>query len=181
MELLERELIMPYDHNKYHNHEFHECNPEESYYDNHEHEFPKIDCSLRYYKTFGVRNPYYKCVDYYLLNHITETGVRKDKRAVHRCVLEDYIETFLGKGFKFQLDPNINIKQYYGSIVVWLKASYRKLRELGVTYSNLSEHDSAILVIRRILSKFVCEEEMCKLAKLFDLNLSMTGEQYLVC
>lgn len=181
MEHLEREFNMHRDDNKYHNHESHNCNPEEVYYDNHEHEFPKVGSGPVSYKTYGVSNPYYKCVDYYLLNHITKVGVRKDKRAVHRSVLEDYIETFLGKGFKQQLDPNINIRQYYSSIVVWMRAVYKKLKDLGVTYSNLSEHDSAILVIRRILSTFVCEEEMCKLAKLFDLNLSMTGERYLSC
>jgi hypothetical protein len=169
-------------HNKYHNHEFHSCNPQEVYYDNHHHEFPKVNCKRSCtYKTYGSSNPYYKCVDYYLLNHITKTGVRKDKRAVHRCALEDYIETFIGKGFKNQLDPNINTKQYYQMILVWLKAAYKRLMQLGVTYSNLNERDSATLVIRRVLSKYVCEEEMCRIGELFNLNLNKTGEQYLNC
>src|SRR5574338_327830 len=164
-------------HNKYHNHECHTCNPEQVYYDNHEHTFPKKSCSFPTYKTMGTHNPYYKCVPYYILNNAPQ----RCKQILQRCVLEDYFEEFLGKGFLFNSKPGIDIRQYYFSIAVWLKAVYRRLRELKVTYSNLNEHDSALIVIRRILSKFVCEEEMCKIATLFDLNLMLHPEHELGC
>lgn len=167
-------------HNRYHNHEPHFCDSEQIFYDNHEHSFPNVESGYipvyKRYKT-GTRNPYYKCVDFYTMHNAPNGG----KYNINRWLLEEDIETFMGKGFLAAINPNIAIQQYYETIIVWLRATYRKLMTWEITYSNLSKKDSTILIIRRILSKYVCEEEMCKIAKLFDLNLSKTGEEYLNC
>lgn len=172
---------MRYIHNYYHSHEPHSCEPSEIYYDNHEHRFPKQNCKIPSYRTYGLSNPYYKCVDYYLMSAAPNSSPRTNKRAIHRLYVEDYIESFIGKGFKTLLDPNINPAVYYNTLLYWLNACYKKLRGWKITYSNLNEHDSAILVIRRVLSKYVCEEEMCKISQLFDLNLNFENEKLIEC
>lgn len=115
------------------------------------------------FKTYGVKNPYYKCFDFYLLQGIG--------RYVNRCQLEDYFADFIDKGIS--IDPNVNLLGYYNSIVSFVRAAYNKLVfELKIKYSNLSIECSAILLIKRVLAKILCEEEAARIITLYKLDQS---------
>lgn len=119
------------------------------------------------FKTCGVKNPYYKCFDFYLLQGIG--------RYVNRCQLEDYFADFIDKGIS--IDPNVNLLGYYNSIVSFIRSAYNKLVfELKIKYSNLSTECSAILLIKRVLSKILCQEEACRVIALLKLEQSCDCE-----
>lgn len=136
-----------------------------------------MNCRYPTYKTSGMRNPYYKCLDFYVMTKAPNGG----KRIVHRCWLEPYIQEFLEQGFYDRSSPDNDIRDYYDNIVTFMKGAYKILTDWGIMYENLNARDSAVLVIRRALSNIVCEEEMAKIEQLFSLDISKVGKRELRC
>ena len=117
----------------------------------------------------GIRNPFYTCVDWYVMTNPPQKGPAVP---INRCELEPYYADFIEPVFVENAKLNVDIREYYNRIVVMLRAAYYDLRKKGIMYSNLSPHDSAILVIRRVLDQLgVCQNEILKISQLFDLRL----------
>lgn len=135
----------------------------------------------------GIRNPYYKCLDYYIMIKPPQDSIRKGKSKVqeiiHRCNLEPYYRDFIIEGINRNSAPGINIKQYYDGLITMLKAMYIDIVNKGIKYSTLDQRNSAILIIKRVLETIdgFCEEEISKIALMFDLQLSKVAEEYVSC
>lgn len=135
----------------------------------------------------GIRNPYYKCLDYYIMTKPPQdrfrSGTSKVQEIVHRCNLEPYYKDFFLQGLNRNAAPNINLKQYYDGIITMVKAMYIDIVNKGIKYSNLNQEDSAKLLIKRVLATIdgFCEEEIAKIGLMFDLQLSKVAEEYEDC
>lgn len=135
----------------------------------------------------GIRNPYYKCLDFYVMTKPPQDKLRKGtskvQEIIHRCNLEPYYKDFILQGLNRNSAPNIDIRQYYGALINMLQATYIDIVNKGIKYSNLNQRDSAILIIKRVLQSIdgFCESEIAKISMMFDLQLSKVAEEYVNC
>lgn len=117
----------------------------------------------------SIRNPLYTCVDYYIMTKPPQKG---PAQVIHRSNLEPYYADFIHQGIIASEGINADSRQYYDSVVTFIKGAYYDIREKGILYSNLTPHDSAIILIRRSLDNLgMCQDEILKLGQLFDLRL----------
>lgn len=115
------------------------------------------------YKTCGNSNPYYKNSNFYYSHQLG--------RNLNRCIVEDYWSDYLSPAIS--INPNESLTNYYNSIVVYIKSMYIQLtRQERITYSNLSKECSAILLIKRVLTRLLSEEESLRIIALLKLNIN---------
>lgn len=116
--------------------------------------FPKV-------KSCGNANPYYISQDFYYSEGLG--------RNISRCQVEDYWEKYLTQGI--DLNPNKKIVPYYRKIVAYIRPLYfRSINEFGYRYSKLSKECTAVLIIKRVLSKKFSQEEVAKIITLFGID-----------
>lgn len=116
--------------------------------------YPKV-------KTCGVRNPYYKYLDYYYSEKLG--------RNINRCQIEEYFTGWLLRNIN--INPQENIVTYYRTVVAYVRPLYFLLvDDYGMHYSNLSKDCTALLIIKRCLSKIFSEAEAARILYLLGID-----------
>lgn len=110
----------------------------------------------------NVDNPYFDYVDYYIMIN------GRNRRVIHRCGIEDYFKKRLFDGIN--LNPYVDLEQYYGILIQYVKGVYEEIINHGIFYPKLDADMSARLIIKRILRELIGDLETNKVMMLWDIN-----------